>query len=77
MGSEKRLLAEWKIYNARVHADTKAAPITLRDVENAFYAGGLSSLLIVAREKAKDPQAEQRAALEIFEEALVITSSFK
>ena len=54
MENWKRLLAEWKIYNARVHADTKAAPITIRDVENAFYAGGLSSLLIVAREKAKD-----------------------
>jgi len=77
MESTKRLLTEWNIYNARVHADTKEAPITIRDVENAFYAGGLSSLLIVAREKQKDPKAEQLAAVEIFEEALVKTTSFK
>lgn len=77
MENSKRLLTEWNIYNARVHADTKAAPITIRDVENAFYAGGLSSLLIVAREKQKDPKAEQLAAVEIFEEALVKTTSFK
>jgi len=77
MENSNRLLAEWKIYNARVHEDTKQAPITIRDVENAFYAGGLSSLLIVAREKQKDPKAEQLAAVEIFEEALVKTTSFK
>ncbi len=77
MENKKRLLAEWNIYNERVHADTKAAPITIRDVENAFFAGGLSSLLIVAREKVRDSQAEQRAAVEIFEEALVKTTSFK
>lgn len=77
MVGTKRLQSEWDRYYLRVHRETKRAPLTMRDIENAFYAGGLSSLLAVAREKEKGAQAEQLAAIEIFEEVAVKISSFE
>jgi len=78
MESTKKLSAEWEKYQTRVFSGTMKAPITMRDVENAFYSGGISSLAVVAREGARDPKmGERQAAIEIFEEVLVKTSSFK